>query len=166
LCAAPVTAKGKTFLVIDTDEKHLREVSRFLKHDGAELVHVASALAFGLDILRTARPGIDCIICAEDLSPATGIELLKGLRTGRFGDSPHMRGVKFLMVTAHREAALVIAGKQLDVDGFLLKPIDANSFRRHLHQALAHDAVLQPPEHYLAVDIRKAVRLPVLLRDT
>lgn len=153
--------KGKAFLAIDMDEKLLNGVQRYLVADGARSVFTTEFPQHAIDILQTVNPPVDCIICAEDLAPFTGIELLKSFRCGKYGEAPHVRGVKFILLTAHRELALVEAGKALDVDGYIVKPIQFASFITHVHQALAHTRELKPHEDYLKVDISDAVLLPI-----
>lgn len=160
------TCEGKTFLVVDFDEKCLNTIKRYLVMDGAKSVLTTDLVQDALHKIQTGYPPVDCIICAEDISPFTGVEFLKDLRTGRHGDSPYIRGIKFVMLTAHREADLVLAVKNLDVDGYIVKPIDYNSFRPHIHDALSRQHKIKSPSEYMKVDIAKAMRLPVLLRNS
>ena len=156
---------GKTFLAIDMDAKLRRDVERYLKMDGARSVHTTDLPQHGIDILQSAGSQVDCIICALDLSPYTGIKVLKALRSGKYGDSPYLRGIQFIMLTAHREMDLLAAVKKLDVSGFIVKPIDFRSFLSRVHGALAHPIELRPSEHYAKVDIKKAMQLTVLLQN-
>jgi DNA-binding NarL/FixJ family response regulator len=156
---------AKTFLVLDRDEELRNGVERYLKMDGARSVQTTDNVTHGLEVLRSTATPVDCVISSEDLSPSTGVELLQGLRSGEYGNTPYMRGKKFVMLTAHREADLIVTVKKLDIDGFIVKPIDFDSFSHHIHLALVHTFELKPASHYSNVNISKAMRLPVLLKD-
>lgn len=156
--------KARTILIVDPDQSSVAAMRRYLTADGPKRIYAEDSTQNAADILRAAKPQIDCVICAEDVAPFTGIEFLKGVRTGKYSDAPYVRGVTFVMVTAHRERDLVEACKALDVDSYIVKPFDLNSFTRHMHGALARVRDLAPEKQYMDVDIGKAIRLPVLLR--
>lgn len=153
--------QGGSFLVLDFDAKILSTIHRYLTIEGAQSVFTANTTQEGLDMLRTKKPKIECIVCAEDLAPQTGIEFLKELRSGRHGDS--MRDIRFVMLTAHREVALVEVAKKLDVNGYILKPVDYNSFAHHIREALAHAFKPKASKEYLRVDLVGLRQLPVIL---
>ena len=151
------------FLVIDRDATVLAAVGNYLQISGARATQTAGSTLLGLDILNVSRAGVDCVICAHDVTPISGLEFLKNLRSGKNGVAPHLRGIKFIMLTAHREMALVQVAVKLDVNGYITKPFDQMSFTRGIHHALAHHMVLKPASAYSFVDISEANRLPVML---
>ncbi len=76
---------------MDRDATYLSIINRYLVMDGARTVFTTRASEEGLSVVRMARPEVDCIICAEDLVPVTGIEMLKDLRSGKHGDTSSIR---------------------------------------------------------------------------
>ncbi len=151
------------FLVIDRDAEVLRSVERYLQFNAALAVHTVEAVLPGLDILKDPRSGINCILCAQDVTPILGIEFLKNLRCGKYGDAENLRGANFILLTAHREKTLVDAAVNLDVHGYIVKPFDQLTLTRGIHKALAHHVNLKPRSAYLNLDISSAIRLPVWL---
>lgn len=149
--------------MIDTDPRLLKAAERYLKANAARSVKTAESVLAGRNILMDPPRDINCIICAEDLAPITGVEFLKDIRSGKYGDAPDFRGVTFIMMTAHREKELVIAAKKLDVDGYVLKPIDFTSFSSHLRAALGHKRTLKRCSEYERVEIGAAISLPVIV---
>ena len=151
------------FLVIDSDPRLLRAVERYLKMNGARAVHTADTILAGRNILLDDLRNVDCILCAEDLSPMTGVEFLKDLRSGKYGQVDALRGITFIMLTSHREKELVLATKKLDVDGYILKPIDFATFSSHVRGALDHQKNLKSAPDYESIEIGAALSLPVIL---
>ncbi len=151
------------FLIIDRDPAVLASVEGDLRMSGARIPHTAETVLLGLDILKDSHAGINCVFCAQDVTPISGLEFLKKIRGGKYGGAPAMRGVTFIMLTAHREMALVQAAVKLDVHGYITKPFDLASFTHGVHKALAHHIALKVPSAYMSIDISKANRLPVWL---
>ena len=154
---------GIRFLVIDGDAEVLRSVESCLQLNSALAVHSLERVLLSMDVLTNSHARVDCVICAQDLTPISGLEFLKNLRSGKYGDAPHLRGVKFIMLTAHREMALVQAAVELDVHGYIVKPFDQMTLTRGIHKALAHRVNLKPSSVYLSVDNSSANILPVWL---
>lgn len=155
--------QGTKFLVIDRDARLLKTVERYLRSGAVRSVRTAESAPEGQNILLDTRGLIDCIICAEDLAPFTGLEFLQKLRSGSYGGDAKLRGIKFIMLTAHREMELVLAAKKLDVHGYITKPIGLSSFTCHVRAAISHEIKLKRPSEYESVDIGKALGLPVML---
>lgn len=151
------------FLVIDRDADVLSAVGKYLRMESAHSIRTVDTVLHGLEILGDSQAEIDCVICAHDVTPISGLEFLKNLRSGKYGDDPLLRGIKFIMLTAHREMALVQAAVKLDVTAYIAKPFDYLLFTRGIHHALAHRPALKPASEYGSVDISEANHLPVWL---
>ena len=82
----------------------------------------------------------------------SGLEFLKNLRTGRYGDARPVRGCRFVMLTASTKAKLLQAAIKLDVHGYITKPFDRLSFTQSIKRALVRNVVLKPASDYRSVD--------------
>ena len=160
---SPNAIHDTRFLVIDRDVAVLVSVESYLRMNAARVVHTVESVLPGLGILKDTHVGVSCIICAHDVTPISGLEFLKNIRSGKYGTAPALRAVNFIMLTAHREMALVEAAVKLDVNGYITKPFDHASFTRGVHKGLAHHVGPKPASDYQDVDVSKAVRLPVWL---
>ena len=156
-----VNSMDKKFLVVDRNEETRHQVEQYLKIDGAIMAQTVDTFESALRIIRTYSTPVDCIVSAANLSPHSGVELLKGLRGGLCGKRELLRGLKFVMMSKHREMELIAAVKALDIDGFVLKPFDFKTFSHSIHTALSRTFELKPAEHYLKVDIKKAAAVRV-----
>jgi DNA-binding NarL/FixJ family response regulator len=84
----------------------------------------------------------------------TGLALLKDIRTGRHVHIP--RTQNFIMLTSHGEEAVVRAAIELDVNGYLRKPVTKEALVKALHRAFNRKPVLKSPEAYGAVALPAA----------
>ncbi len=157
------TFRDTRFLVIDRDKPVLKAVVNDLRLNGAAIVHAAESVQLGLDKLKGLHAHVDCIICAQDVTPISGIEFLKNVRCGKSIGAHFLPGTKFIMLTAHRERALVETALKLDINGYITKPFDRAAFTHGIHSALAHHIDIKPATDYFDVDISQVRRLPVWL---
>lgn len=138
-------------LVIDDDRAVLEVVEAMLRAAGfAGVVKSASALG-ALNILADKQKRFNCIVCDYGMDVMDGLMLLREIRSGRHDYIP--RNQCFIMLTAHGQEAVVRAALELDVNGYVRKPVSRDSLTKAIHRALNRTPNLKAPEIYAAVAV-------------
>lgn len=138
-------------LVIDDDRAVLEVVDGLLRSAGiAGVVKAVSALG-ALNILADKHKRFSCIICDYGMDMMDGLTLLKEVRSGKHSYIP--RDQCFIMLTAHGQEAVVRAAIELDVNGYVRKPVTKDSLTKALHRAFNRTPALKAPEAYAAVTL-------------
>src|SRR3954467_4934953 len=120
-------------IVIDDDRAIVELVGGFLQAANVgSVVKVSGALA-ALNLLADPARRADCIICDHSMGIMTGLALLQEIRAGRHKTIP--RNQNFIMLTAHGDEGVVKAAVQLDVNGYLRKPVTKDDVLTALHRA-------------------------------
>jgi len=151
---------GRTFLIAD-DQSFIRNlIQGALRRYGAEdIIHAASGRE-ALTHLATPGAEIDCAICDWNMEPVTGLELLQMIRAGSAPDTARDQCV--VMLTGHADSPVVNTALELDVHGFLVKPVAQDKLIGALQQAMTSEIALKPVEAYKEVDL---VDVPDTLDD-
>jgi CheY-like chemotaxis protein len=138
-------------LVIGDDRAILELVEAVLKSAGiGGVVKAVSALG-ALNILADKHKRFSCIICDYGMEVKDGLTLLKEIRSGKH---PYIqRDQCFIMLTAHGQEAVVRAALELDVNGYVRKPVTKDSLSKAIHRAFNRTPVLKGPEVYAAVAV-------------
>jgi CheY-like chemotaxis protein len=136
----PLVATGRYRLLEAADGKAAIELMRnaTTKHNNVA----------GTDLLQNRSAGdlqIDCIVSDINMLPMNGLEFVKAIRTGL---TPVDRGIPVLMLTGHTEKHLLATSIQLDVNGFLVKPVSAKVFIERIEHALDAPTSLKPVADY------------------
>jgi CheY-like chemotaxis protein len=139
---------NRHFLVVD-DESFIRNlVARFLMRSGAgEVVEVPDGRQ-AMAAIASHDMVFDAVITDVRMQPVDGIELLRAIRTGAGGLK---RNTAVLMLTAHAEAELVAEALALDVDAFVLKPVEREVLIERVLRALDRTAPIASIASYAAV---------------
>lgn len=139
------------FLAIDDDRAILELVDAMLRMAGVGSVIKAAGGLVALNIMADERKKFDCIICDYSMPDMTGLQLLQQIRTAHF---PHIpRDIRFIMVTMSGQEAVVKAALQLDVSGYIVKPVSKDSLTKAIHRAFNKTASLKAPEDYSSVTL-------------
>lgn len=138
-------------LVVDDDRAILEVVEAILKASGiGGVVKAVSALS-AINILADKQKRFDCIVCDYGMDMMDGLALLKGIRSGKH---PFIkRDQCFIMLTAHGQEAVVRAALELDVNGYVRKPVTKDSLQKAIHRAFNRIPVLKDPAAYAGVNI-------------
>ncbi|MBX7200022.1 MAG: response regulator [Rhodospirillaceae bacterium] len=138
-------------LVIDDDRGILEVVEAILKTAGfAGVVKAVSAVG-ALNILADKHKRFNCIVCDYGMDVMNGLMLLKEIRSGKHAHIP--RDQCFIMLTAYGQEAVVRAALELDVNGYVRKPVTKDSLTKAIHRAFNRMPALKAPEAYAAVDV-------------
>lgn len=146
---------GRRFLVVDDHAYMIDVICEILRHYGvAETQRAESAEAA---LARTGpRSVFDCIICDFNMKPVNGLQLLQLIRAGKRKEL--MRDQRFVLVTGHGEMDVVKTAKALDVSGYVVKPVAADTFVKTIMRALASTVTLKPPAAYESVPTHELAR--------
>ncbi len=118
-------------LVVEDFSTMARIIRNLLKQVGFENVDEAADGSAALVKMRQKK--YQLVISDWNMAPMTGHEFLKQVRAdGELADTP------FVMVTAESSVKHVIEAKRAGVNGFLVKPFNAQALKIKIDEALAH----------------------------
>ena len=137
---------SKSVLVID-DEKFSRVIVRRALHP-LEVLEAPNG-AEGLQAYLT-NPSVAMILCDFNMPVMDGLKVLKAIRSGFEGAH---NAVPILMLTGNSDSALVRTALQLDVDGFIVKPVSQAAIEARLKYVLTNPREIQPPKFYEGIDV-------------
>jgi two-component system chemotaxis response regulator CheY len=121
--------KSKKVLVVD-DQKSMRGLVRFaLIQMGMETVDGAESGEEAIKKLSTTR--YDLIITDLHMDGISGLGLLKAIRS-----HPVLRGTPVIMATSETSSDTVRQAKNLNVDAFILKPVEPNALQSRVKAVL------------------------------
>ncbi|WP_406856761.1 response regulator [Alsobacter sp. KACC 23698] len=121
--------KSKKVLVVD-DQKSMRGLVRFaLIQMGMETVDGAESGEEAIKKLSTTR--YDLIITDLHMDGISGLGLLKAIRS-----HPVLRGTPVIMATSETSSDTVRQAKNLNVDAFILKPVEPNALQSRVRSVL------------------------------
>lgn len=89
--------------------------------------------------------GADIVVTDIEMKPVNGFDLVRAIRSGE-AHVPRETPVVFL--SGLSDVSTLSSASQLDVQGFLVKPVNANRLREKLTEALHKKITLHPPMHY------------------
>jgi two-component system, chemotaxis family, chemotaxis protein CheY len=118
-------SKSINVLVVDDFKSMIRIVRGLLEQLGFQNIEEAMDGPTALDKLKTKQ--FDLILSDWNMSPMTGIELLKAVRA-----DPSTAGIPFVMVTAEATTENVVAAKQAGASNYIIKPFTLDMLRQKL----------------------------------
>jgi len=120
----------KPILLVEDDEVDVLTVRRALRdlEIENELV-VASNGEEALEVLRDAQNPVPCLILLDlNMPRMNGLEFLRIVRKENYA-----RGVPVVVLTTSREDRDIVDGFELNVAGFMVKPVDYRKFVEVIH---------------------------------
>lgn len=100
----------------------------------------------GEDALRLLeKSSVDMIITDIEMKPMGGLDLIKHVRAG---DTPLPGGVPALILSGLDDTSTLAAATELDVQGFLEKPVSANQLRERIESAMNATTEFRTPDYY------------------
>jgi DNA-binding NarL/FixJ family response regulator len=142
---------SKTFMLIDDETFMLGLVERILQQFEAGRVLRASNGAAALAMFNGSIGTVDCVIADLNMKPMNGLEFLKAVRTGVGKRIP--RDQRVVMLTGHGDMDAVRAAGELDINGYILKPVSPKKLTSTIDRALSRPPVLKDADHYRAVQL-------------
>jgi DNA-binding NarL/FixJ family response regulator len=156
--AVPGHAADRRVLLISHNAFLRRVVAEFLAQAGATVEtrpHVEAAL-------QAPLPDVDLILAEQALPRESGLSLLKRLRTGQSGFAP---ALPFVLIVDAAERWLVNAALDLDANGCVLLPVNAQKIDEALKHALQREYSKPGPEFYGSVSVEAPRAAPVTARS-
>jgi two-component system, chemotaxis family, chemotaxis protein CheY len=89
-----------------------------------------------LELLRTGNFGL--VIADMVMAPVSGLDILRAVRADE-----RLKHLPVILTTPAPQEALVVAAKELKVDGILVKPFDTNTLKRIVAAAMARESAAQ-----------------------
>ena len=122
-----VLLKNLHCLIADDEPMILMGLEEMLHQLGVKHVTRARSGAKVLSELQNADNPVDCILCDLHMPDGNGLQVLKAIRTGQI--KSRRMDMCFIMVTGMTERPLIEAAKNLDANGYLVKPIEPEKLR-------------------------------------
>ncbi len=139
------------FIVADDDTAMLEIMGGALTTFGAQHVTKCPSGLAVISALSDPNNTYHCIVSDYSMSPISGLDLLQGIRMGRYEHVP--RELPFVMVTVSGKEDVVKAALALDVSAYVMKPINQQALNKALNRATSKLMVAKSPEDYAAVTI-------------
>ena len=146
---------GFRFLVVDDHSYMIDVICEILRHYSAVETQRAESVEAALSRI-SPRSSFDCIICDFNMMPVNGLRFLQLIRAGQRPDIA--RDQKFVLLTGHGDIEVVKTAKALDVSGYVVKPVAADTFVKTVLRALASKISLQPAADYERVPTHALAR--------
>jgi len=112
-------------LVVDDDQTFLAMMQAMLGSLGVTQITKAANGSDAYAKLVDIDKVVDCILCDFGMSSGNGLQLLQAVRTGKL--KVLRPDTCFILVTGSGEPTVVEAAGQLDVNGYLMKPVTPKS---------------------------------------
>jgi two-component system chemotaxis response regulator CheY len=120
-------------IVVIEDDIHIRRIiTRLLRQVGFRSIYEASDGKSGMEQVIRTRP--DVILCDIHMEPMNGLEFLKRLREF---NHKSLSGLPVIFLTSDALSDTVLAARNLDVSGYITKPVSVQQLKEKL------DAILQ-----------------------
>lgn len=116
-------------LVVDDASSMVKIVVSLLTKIGYKNIDTASNGAEALKKVRETRYAV--IFSDWNMQPMTGLELLQNVR-GLKGNFPTSNSVPFVLITAESKPENIIAAKQANVNGYIVKPFTAETLAQKI----------------------------------
>jgi two-component system chemotaxis response regulator CheY len=117
--------KSVRILIVDDYRTMRRIVRNLLDQLGFHHVDEAEDGESALAKLQTGSYGL--VISDWNMAPMDGLELLQQVRA-----DPALRTIRFIMVTAQSRAERVAAATEAGVDGYIIKPFNAEDLDQQI----------------------------------
>ena len=114
--------KNMRVMIVDDYNTMLRILRNLLRQ--LEITTVDEAMNGQEALEQLRRNPADLIISDWNMTPMTGLDLLKSVRS-----DASLRRTPFIMVTAESKTENVIAAKQAGVSNYIVKPFNAETLR-------------------------------------
>ena len=108
-------------LLVDDDQLFLRMAQAMLTSLGVKQVTTASNGSDAFAKLKQATKVVDVVLCDFSMEAGNGLQLLQSIRTGLI--KVLRPDTFFILLTSSGDPSVVEAAAQLDVNGYLMKPI-------------------------------------------
>ena len=121
-------------ILVLEDEVHIRQIiCRLLRQIGFRLIDEVGNGVDGFRELLRVKPQI--ILCDIHMEPMDGMAFLSKLRGL---NHPQLSKIPLIFLTADTNRDTVVNAKNLQVDGYLAKPVSMKALKERIDAALPH----------------------------
>jgi PleD family two-component response regulator len=121
---------GKVALIVDDSPSIRRAVRAILEKEGFTVREAGSEYGLFCNLIEYGV-AVDIILMDLSINEDNGFELVEKVRsTERF------RHIPIIMLTQHSDRTNVIKAKDLDVQGYIVKPVNARLLIERMEKAL------------------------------
>jgi two-component system chemotaxis response regulator CheY len=146
------TSLFHTRILVVEDEHFMRMLAvQALESVGFRTVHEAEDGEDALGVM--AKEDIDLLLTDIEMQPLNGLELAKRVRAGQ---TPLRRSTPVVFLSGLGDVATLTAASELDVHGFMVKPMSANQIRDKIDEALKLEVRLREPLLYQGLTFSSA----------
>lgn len=129
-----------SILVIDDDTVFLNLIEGMLKSLGVKSILRATSGADAVAKLKEAAARVDCVLCDYSMANGNGLQLLQAVRLGQL--KFFRPDVCFVLVTASAQPGVVQTALELDVSGYIVKPVTAEKLKATIVKARSRYFIL------------------------
>src|SRR4051812_37903283 len=122
-------------LIVDSFGAMRRTIRAMLQQFGVRNV-MEDGGERALELLRSGNFGL--VIADMVMAPVSGLDILRAVRADE-----RLKHLPVILTTPSPQEALVVAAKELKVDGILVKPFDTNTLRRLVTAAMTRESAAQ-----------------------
>jgi CheY-like chemotaxis protein len=109
------------FLIVDDDSVFLDLIEGLLKAAGVTHITRADSGADAYHKLAKIDRVVDCVLCDYTMAQGNGLQLLQAIRMGKI--KFFRPDACFVLLTSSGEPRVVAMAAELDVSGYLVKPV-------------------------------------------
>ncbi|WP_051340761.1 response regulator [Azospirillum halopraeferens] len=147
----PWTASGCGRVLLADDDAFMRSIVASIIRSALGCdVDVAGSGRDALERLGLFRPPIGLALLDFVMPDGNGLEVARAIRTGH---GPVPRDLPIVMLTGRTDGALVRAAMELDVNGYVVKPVTREALLARLERAASIPFDIKPVDVYRAVEI-------------
>jgi two-component system chemotaxis response regulator CheY len=122
-------------LIVDSFGSMRRTIRAMLQQFGVRNI-MEDGGERALELLHSGKFGL--VIADMVMAPVSGLDILRAVRADE-----RLKHLPVILTTPAPQEALVVAAKELKVDGILVKPFDTNTLRRIVAAAMSRESAAQ-----------------------
>ncbi len=123
------------FLIVDDEPFILDLVEKILRRCRAKEIVKMSNGRDALETLKESPDYFDVVISDCNMQPINGLQLLRAVREGLV--AKHIKNKPVIFLTGHNDAPVVRRAGELNVSGFLSKPVSFGKLTATITKAVA-----------------------------
>ncbi len=120
-------------MVVDDEVFAQKYVTRVLENIGIREIATADNGAEAIEMLEARKEDLDLIICDIEMPEMDGYELIRRIR---YGTVPKFKDVPIVVLTGVDSEKNVRQARILKIDGFVVKPANAELFEKRIRRIL------------------------------
>lgn len=127
--------KNLHILIVDDDAPMLDLIEALLQSIGVGHVSRAGSGVDAFGKLSNPDRVVDCVLCDYTMANGNGLQLLQAIRMGQI--KFFRADACFVLLTASSDPTTVAMAMELDVNGYLVKPVTPDKLRVSISKARA-----------------------------